>query len=103
MRPSQFTILQFPERAVDHVATVIRPERRRRQYDRARQDTRTPCVLTSSMQPENIPPNFDITVRVGCSLVYEVTGTASLLLNLKLHPDRNHALVFEALTLGNNL
>ena len=60
-------------------------------------------MLPSSMQPENIPPNFDITVRVGCSLVYEVTGTASLLLNLKLHPDRNHALVFEALTLGNNL
>ena len=55
------------------------------------------------MQPQHIPPNFDITVRVGCSLVYEVTGTASLLLNLKLHPDRNHALLFEALTLGNNL
>ena len=51
----------------------------------------------------HIPPNFDITVRVGCSLVYEVTGTASLLLNLKLHPDRNHALLFEALTLANNL
>ena len=55
------------------------------------------------MQPPHIPPNFDITVRVGCSLVYEVTGTASLLLNLKLHPDRNHALLFEALTLANNL
>ena len=55
------------------------------------------------MQPQNIPPNFDITVRVGCSLVYEVTGTASLLLNLKLHPDRNHALLFEALTLANDL
>ena len=55
------------------------------------------------MQPQNIPPNFDVTVRVGCSLVYEVTGTASLLLNLKLHPDRNHAVLFEALTLGDNL
>ena len=53
------------------------------------------------MQPPNI--DFDVTVRVGCSLVYEVTGTASLLLNLKLRPDRNHAVLFEALTLGNNL
>jgi transglutaminase-like putative cysteine protease len=55
------------------------------------------------MQPANIPPNFDLTVRVGCSLAYEATGTASLLLNLKLHPDRNHAVVFEALALGDNL
>ena len=60
-------------------------------------------TVRSNMQPQHIPPNFDITVRVGCSLVYEVTGTASLLLNLKLHPDRNHALLFEALALGNNL
>src|SRR5438034_9753123 len=52
------------------------------------------------MQPAN---EFDVTVRVGCSLVYEVTGTASLLLNLKLRPDRNHAVLFEALALGNNL
>ena len=28
---------------------------------------------------------------------------ASLLLNLKLHPDQNHAVLFEALALGNNL
>src|SRR6478752_6485138 len=60
-------------------------------------------TVRSTMQPQHIPPNLDITVRVGCSLVYEVTGTASLLLNLKLHPDRNHATLFEALTLGNNL
>jgi transglutaminase-like putative cysteine protease len=60
-------------------------------------------VLTCgfSMQPPNI--DFDVTVRVGCSLVYEVTGTASLLLNLKLRPDRNHAVLSEAMTLGNNL
>ena len=44
-------------------------------------------TVRSTMQPLNIPPNFDITVRVGCSLVYEVTGTASLLLNLKPRPD----------------
>lgn len=46
---------------------------------------------------------FDLTVRVGCSLAYEVTGSASLLLNLQPRPDRNHAVVFEALTLGHNL
>jgi transglutaminase-like putative cysteine protease len=48
-------------------------------------------------------PKFDVTVRVGCSLSYEVTGSAMLLLNLKLRPDRNHEVVFEALALGNNL
>lgn len=46
---------------------------------------------------------FDLTVRVGCSLAYEVTGSASLLLNLQPTPDRNHAVIFEALTLGNDL
>jgi transglutaminase-like putative cysteine protease len=59
--------------------------------------------LWPSMQPPNVDPNFDITVRVGCSLAYEVTGEASLLLNLKLRPDRNHAVLAEALTLGDNL
>jgi transglutaminase-like putative cysteine protease len=49
------------------------------------------------------PPQFDVTLRVGCSLAYEVTGTASLLLNLQPRPDRNHSVVFQALTLGNNL
>ncbi|HVS51190.1 MAG TPA: transglutaminase family protein [Opitutaceae bacterium] len=46
---------------------------------------------------------FDLTVRVGCSLAYEATGPASLLLNVQPRPDRHHAVVFEALTLGNNL
>ena len=55
------------------------------------------------MLPPNISPGREVTVRVGCSLVYEVTGSASLLLNLKLRPDRNQAVLFEALTLGNNL
>src|SRR6185436_16887202 len=55
------------------------------------------------MLTPNIPQNFDITLRVGCSLVYEVTGTASLLLNLKLHPDPNHVVLIEALALGNSL
>ena len=53
------------------------------------------------MQPLNIQ-YFDVTVRIGCSLVYEVTGRASLLLNLKLRPDPNHAVLSEALALGNN-
>jgi transglutaminase-like putative cysteine protease len=48
-------------------------------------------------------PDFDVTVRVGCSLVYEVTGEASLLLNVKLRPDGNYAVLSEALALGNNL
>lgn len=47
--------------------------------------------------------NFDITVRVGCSLVYEVTGSASLLLNLKLAADENRAVLFEALSYGEGL
>lgn len=51
----------------------------------------------------NSAPEFDLTLRVGCSLTYEVTGTASLLLNLQPRPGRNHAIVFQALTLGNNL
>jgi len=44
-----------------------------------------------------------VTLRVGCSLAYEVTGTACLLLNLKPCINRNHSVVFELLTLGNNL
>lgn len=48
-------------------------------------------------------PKFDVTVRVGCSLGYEVTGSAMMLLNAKLRPDRNHEVVFEALALGTNL
>ncbi len=48
-------------------------------------------------------PPLDLTVRVGCSLGYEVTGTASLLLNVTPRPDRRHAVIFEALTLGDRL
>ena len=39
---------------------------------------------------------FDLTLSVGCSLGYEVTGGASLLLNLQPRSDRSHAVVFEA-------
>jgi len=58
-----------------------------------------PPILASPLAA----PKFDVTVRVGCSLAYEVTGTAWLILDLRLRPDRNHAVVFEALALGNNL
>jgi hypothetical protein len=40
-------------------------------------------------------PEFDVTARVGCSLAYEATGTAMLLLNLRPRPNRNHVVVFE--------
>jgi transglutaminase-like putative cysteine protease len=56
-----------------------------------------------SFKPTPKIPDFDVTVRVGCSLVYEVTGEASLLLNLKLRPDGNYAVVSEALALSDNL
>ncbi len=55
------------------------------------------------MDPPQIQPDLDITVRVGCSLAYEVTGTASLLLILKLAPDPGRAVLFEAMALGNDL
>jgi len=46
---------------------------------------------------------FDITVRVGCSLTYAVTGSATLLLNMKPRPDRRHVVLDESLVLGKNL
>lgn len=44
-----------------------------------------------------------MTLRVGCSLAYEVTGTAMVLLNLQPRPSRDHAVRFEALALGEGL
>jgi hypothetical protein len=55
------------------------------------------------MQAENSSQDLDISVRVGCSLSYEVTGSASLLLNLQLASDARHSVLFEALALGNGL
>jgi len=49
------------------------------------------------------PPEYDLTIRVGCSLGYQVTGTASILLNLGLRPDGAHEVLAEGLTLGRNL
>lgn len=56
--------------------------------------------MTSTETPS---PEFDMTIRVGCSLAYEVTGTAALMLDIRPQPNRNHAILFEALTVGNNL
>jgi transglutaminase-like putative cysteine protease len=55
------------------------------------------------MVPKDVPPQFDLTVRVGCSLAYEVTGTATLLLNVRPRSDGRHHVIAEALTLGNDL
>jgi transglutaminase-like putative cysteine protease len=56
------------------------------------------------MPPTAIPkPIFDLTVRVGCSLAYEAAGPAALLLNVKPRANRDHSVIFEALTLGANL
>ncbi|MGB7298890.1 MAG: transglutaminase family protein [Burkholderiaceae bacterium] len=59
--------------------------------------------MTNIISSPTEKPKFDITARVGCSLAYEVTGTASLLLNLKLHPDERFDVLFEAISLGNGL
>lgn len=45
----------------------------------------------------------DLTLRVGCSLTYEVSGTATLLLNVQPMPQHGHAVVFEALAMGDHL
>ena len=56
------------------------------------------------MEPHGIDlPPFDVTVRVGCSLAYEATGPAMLLLNLRPCVNRNHAIGFEAFTAGDGL
>jgi transglutaminase-like putative cysteine protease len=52
------------------------------------------------MLSPQIPSALDLTVRVGCSLVYEVTGSASLLLNVKPRPDSRHVVMSEALSFG---
>lgn len=48
-------------------------------------------------------PVFDVTLRVGCHLVYEVTGSATLLLNVQPLRDRQHLVLSENLSLGPNL
>jgi transglutaminase-like putative cysteine protease len=48
-------------------------------------------------------PLFDITLRVGCHLVYEVASRATLLLNVQPLRDRQHLVLSENLSLGPNL
>jgi transglutaminase-like putative cysteine protease len=55
------------------------------------------------MEPNLVPPEFDITLRVGCSLAYEATGPASLILDVKPRHDGYNKVLFEALSIGNNL
>ncbi len=55
------------------------------------------------MPPTDHTPPLDLTVRVGCSLTYQVTGTAVLCLNVQPRPTRNHQVIFEALAMGEHL
>lgn len=47
--------------------------------------------------------SFDMTVRVGCSLVYEASGPASLLLNVQPRVGGNFQVVFQSISLGQDL
>ncbi len=55
------------------------------------------------MLQQAVSPEFDLTLRVGCSLAYEATGPASLILDIKPRPDGHNHVLFEALSLGDNL
>ncbi|TAG29054.1 MAG: transglutaminase family protein [Verrucomicrobia bacterium] len=48
-------------------------------------------------------PALDITLRVGCQLTYEATAPATLLLNVKPRPNRNHFVIAEKVRLGDEL
>lgn len=48
-------------------------------------------------------PRFDVTLRVGCQLAYQVTGAVTLLLNIRPQRDRRHLVLTESVLLGNNL
>ena len=45
-------------------------------------------------------PNFDITLRVGCHLVYEAIGPSTLLVNIQPLRDRQHLVIAESLNMG---
>jgi transglutaminase-like putative cysteine protease len=55
------------------------------------------------IEPSAYQPLLDVTLRVGCHLVYEATGTATLLLNVQPLRDRQHMIIAESLTMGQNL
>src|SRR5579871_3393909 len=52
---------------------------------------------------KDLPRQYDMTVRVGCSLVYEASGPATLMLNVQPFAGRNHQVVFQSILLGNDL
>ncbi len=47
-----------------------------------------------------IKPEYDVTLRVGCHLVYEALGSSTLLLNIRPLRDRNHLVISESFSLG---
>ncbi len=53
-------------------------------------------------QPAIHPPIFDITIRVGCHLVYEANGPSTLLLNIQPLRDRQHLVIAESLRMGDD-
>jgi hypothetical protein len=48
-------------------------------------------------------PKLDLTVRVGCDLVYETSSRVPVLLNLKPRMDPRQAVQSEMITFGQNL
>jgi transglutaminase-like putative cysteine protease len=56
-----------------------------------------------AQNPAPVPPEFDITLRVGCSLGYYVTGSASIILDVEPRKDGFNQVLFESLIIGNNL
>ncbi len=59
--------------------------------------------FVSPMASVTVPRELELTLRVGCSLAYEATGPATLLLCVKPRPDGGHVVLSEALTLGDSL
>jgi len=48
-------------------------------------------------------PPLNVTLRVGCHLVYEATGASTLLLNVQPLRDREHMIIAESLSMGRDL
>jgi transglutaminase-like putative cysteine protease len=53
--------------------------------------------------PASVPHEFDITLRVGCSLGYYVNGSASIILDVEPRPDGFNQVLFQSLIIGNGL
>jgi transglutaminase-like putative cysteine protease len=50
----------------------------------------------------SLSPQFDVTLRVGCNLVYEAQGPAMLLLHVRPLPDRQHEVLHELMSFGSD-